>query len=204
MLPISVELENKPCTVIGGGKVALRRVKALLAEGAKVTVISPDLLSELALLVDGVQLKWHSRPFQDGDTIGAFLVIAATNLRAVNAQIGVECNRSQLINIVDDPTGSNFYFPAIGRKGLLTVAVSTEGASPLLAKKIRDDMMRSFDDDFEHFVYFVKEARERILALGLEGAQQKRLLKEIVNDCYLDRTLQQQFLRGLDTTAMMI
>ncbi len=200
MLPITVNLQQKNCIVIGGGNVAYRRVQTLLAEGAKVTVISPDVIPKLAALfekMDEMQLKWLKRPFRDGDTIGAFLVIAATNLRAVNEQIGYESHSNQLVNIVDDPMNSNFYFPAVGRKGLLSIAVSTEGASPVLAKKIRNEVMQNFDDAFEQYLLFVKQARACILSLGLEEKQKRKLLTDIVDNRYIDPTRQAEFLENM-------
>lgn len=199
MLPISVNLQNKKCTVIGGGKVAYRRIQTLLTEGANVTVISPELLPELMTLAENEHIKWLDRPFDDGDCLGAFLVIAATNRKAVNERVAYDCHRNQLVNIVDNPEKSNFYFPAVGRKGLLSIAVSTEGASPGLAKDIRDRLMVQFDDEFEQYIAFVKEAREIILSLGLEELNKRALLKEIVDDRFLNPDLQRDLLTKLKT-----
>ena len=176
MLPISVNLQNKKCIVIGGGKVASRRIETLLAEGANVTVISPELLPELMTLAANEHITWLERPCDDGDCLDAFLVIAATNRKAVNERVAYDCRQHQLVNIVDDPEKSNVYFPAVGRKGLLSIAVSTEGASPVLAKNIRDLVMEQFDDEFEEYVAFVKEARTLILSMKLEERKKRTLL----------------------------
>ncbi|MFF5994191.1 NAD(P)-dependent oxidoreductase [Lysinibacillus sp. KU-BSD001] len=197
MLPISVKLTNKKCIVVGGGKIAYRRTKTLLEAGAHITIISPELLVELRLLVEQGRVEWLARPFDDGDCIGAFLVITATNRRAVNARVAVDCQRNQLINMADDPENSNFHFPAIGRKGALSIAVSTEGTSPVLAKTIRDQVMEQFDDGFEQYMIFAKEARELILSLGFTEERKRELLKEIVDQRYIYLEAQQQFLAHL-------
>ena len=194
MLPISVNLQNKKCIVIGGGKVASRRIQTLLAEGANVTVISPELLPELMILVEDQHIKWFRRPFDDGDCLGAFLVIAATNRKAVNERVAYDCRQNQLVNIVDNPEKSNFYFPAVGRKGLLSIAVSTEGASPILAKNIRDRVMEQFDNEFEQYVAFVKEARALILSMKLEERKKRTLLNELIDNRFLSKAEQIQFL----------
>ena len=194
MLPISVNLQNKKCVVIGGGKVASRRIQTLLAEGANITVISPELLPELMTLAENEHIKWLGRPFDDGDCLGAFLVIAATNRKAVNERVAYDCRHHQLVNIVDQPEISNVYFPAVGRKGLLSIAVSTEGASPILAKNIRDRVMEQFDDEFEQYIAFVKETRAFILSMKLEEREKRTLLHELIDPRLLSKAEQMQFL----------
>ena len=194
MLPISVNLQHKKCIVIGGGKVATRRIKTLLAEGANVTVISPELLPELMILAENEHITWLERPFDDGDCLDAFLVIAATNRKAVNERVAVDCRPHQLVNIVDDPEKSNVYFPAVGRKGLLSIAVSTDGASPILAKNIRDRVMEQFDDEFEQYIIFVKETRALILSMKLEERKKRTLLHELIDHRLLSKAEQIQFL----------
>ena len=203
MLPISVNLQNKKCIVIGGGKVASRRIETLLAEGANVTVISPELLPELMTLAENEHIKWLRRPFDDGDCLGAFLVIAATNRKAVNERVAYDCRQNQLVNIVDHPEKSNFYFPAVGRKGLLSIAVSTDGASPILAKNIRDRVMEQFDDDFEQYIEFVKETRALILSVQLEERKKRTLLRELIDHRLLSKTEQRQFLSRINDSLQI-
>ena len=198
MLPISVNLQNKKCVVIGGGKVAFRRIQTFLAEGANVTVISPELLPELMILAKDQHIKWLERPFDAGDCFEAFLVIAATNHKEVNERIAYHCQQNQLVNIVDNPEKSNVYFPAVGRKGLLSIAVSTEGASPILAKNIRDRVMEQFDDEFEEYVAFVKEVRALILSMTLEERKKRTLLNELIDYRLLSKAEQIKFLSRIN------
>lgn len=197
MLPITINLKKHKCIIVGGGKIAYRRTKTLLAEGAHLVVISPELLPELAVLVEKKRVDWLPRTFEKQDTRDAFLVVAATNKREVNAAVAQSCSPNQLINIADDPENSSFYFPAVGRRGLLSVAVGTDGASPILAKNIRNEIMSQFDETYELYFAFVKISREKILHLQIEETEKRQLLTEIVDKKYLDIRLQRAFLEQL-------
>lgn len=198
MLPITIKVKKRKCVIVGGGKVAYRRTKALLAEGARVVIVSPELLPELECLAENGCVSWLPRVFEEQDIVNAFLVVAATNKREVNEVIARSCSPNQLVNIADDPGNSSFYFPAVGRRGLLTVTVGTDGASPILAKNIRDDIMSQFDDSYESYFSFVKISREKILSLQVGEAEKRQLLTEIVDKKYLDVGLQKAFLEQLN------
>lgn len=198
MLPITIKLKGRKCVVVGGGKIAWRRAKVLLAEGADVWIVSPELLPELQDLIEAEGAEWLPRTFKEQDVLDAFLVVAATNKREVNDAVAKSCNASQLVNIADDPENSSFHFPAVGRRGLLTVAVGTDGASPILAKNIRDDIMAQFDESYEAYFEFVKISREKILSLSLGEEEKRRLLTGIVDKKYLDVDRQKAFLEQLD------
>lgn len=198
MLPITIKMKERKCVIVGGGKIAYRRTKTLLAEGARVAIISPEVLPELAFLVKKGYVSWLPRTFEEQDVIGAFLVVAATNERKVNKAVAHSCSANQLVNIADDPGNSSFYFQAVGRRGLLTVAVGTDGASPILAQNIRDDIMSQFDESYELYFSFVKISREKILSLQVEEGEKRQLLTEIVDKKYLDVGLQKAFLEQLN------
>ncbi|MGM9949358.1 MAG: NAD(P)-binding protein [Lysinibacillus sp.] len=198
MLPITIRLKGRKCVIVGGGKIAWRRAKVLLEEEADVLIVSPELLPELHELVKETGAIWLPRTFKGHDILDAFLVVAATDRREVNDAVAKSCSPSQLLNIADDPGNSSFHFPAVGRRGLLTVAIGTDGASPVLAKNIRDDVMAQFDESYEPYFDFVKISREKILSLALEEAEKRRLLTEIVDKKYLDVNQQKAFLEQLD------
>lgn len=198
MLPITIRLKGRKCVVVGGGRIAFRRAKLLLAEGADVRVVSPELLPELRELIEAAGAEWLPRTFREQDVQDAFLLVAATDRREVNDTVAKCCSAGQLINIADNPENSSFHFPAVGRRGLLTVAVGTDGASPILAKNIRDDIMVQFDESYETYFDFVKISRGKILSLPLSEAQKRRLLTEIVDKKYLDVDQQKAFLEQLD------
>ena len=198
MLPITIKLKGRKCVVVGGGKIAWRRAKLLLVEEADVLIVSPEVLPELQELIEAEGVEWLPRTFKEQDVLNAFLVVAATDRREVNEAVAKSCSANQLVNIADDPENSSFHFPAVGRRGLLTVAVGTEGASPILAKNIRDDIMAQFDESYEAYFEFVKISREKILSLSLGEEEKRRLLTEIVDKKHLDVNRQKTFLEQLD------
>lgn len=198
MLPIMIRLKGQKCVIVGGGKIAYRRTMTLLAEGARIVIVSPELRPELAALIEQKRVGWLPRAFEKQDVHDTFLVVAATNKREVNEAVAHSCSANQLINIADDPENSSFYFPAVGKRGLLTVAVGTEGASPILAKNIRDEIMSQFDESYEAYISFVKISREKILSLRVGEVEKRQLLTEIVDKKYLDAGLQKAFLEQLN------
>jgi siroheme synthase-like protein len=132
-----VDLRGRNALVVGGGRVALEKTQALLACGALVTVVAPDVSDELAAL----PVRVVRRPFGDADIDGQLLVVAATNDRDVNRSVSAAAaNRTTLCNVADDPELCSFILPAIVRRGPIMVGVSTGGASPALAQRIRDDV----------------------------------------------------------------
>jgi precorrin-2 dehydrogenase/sirohydrochlorin ferrochelatase len=138
--PINViGLERRHSVVIGGGNVAARKVAGLLEAGARVTVISPALAPELETLAEAGRVVFIGRDYCTGDLAGAFLAIAATDEPAVNQAVWQEAEQlGCLVNVVDDPAHSNFIVPAVVRRGDVSVAVSTGGASPALARHLRE------------------------------------------------------------------
>jgi siroheme synthase-like protein len=132
-----LDLRGRRCVVVGGGSVGLEKAKGLLACGARVTVVSPELHEELRAL----DVTWREGPYRRSDLRGAFLVVAATSDRSVNERVHRDAEaRAMLCNVADVPDLCNFILPAVHREGPIAVAVSTGGASPALAKRIRDDV----------------------------------------------------------------
>jgi len=177
-------IREKKVVVVGGGKVAYRKVKGLLAECAFVSVVSPDVTEEMARLIEQGQLSWIARIFEASDVKDAFLVIAATNNRQVNHYVADCCHPFQLVNIVDNHKQSTFHVPAKVRRGDLVLTVSTGGASPLLAKKIVDELAEQYPDEYVAYVAFLAEARKLILAQSLAPEQRKILLQQILDERY--------------------
>ena len=129
--------------VIGGGDVAERKGRQLLACGGEVTFISPEATQGVRDLSGGGQAAWEERPYTDGDLAGAFLAIAATDDARVNRQVAREAEeRRVLLNVVDVPSLCQFIAPAVVERGPVTVAVSTSGTSPALARKLREALER--------------------------------------------------------------
>ena len=139
--PIVLDLTGRPCLVVGGGTVALRKVAGLVEAGARVTVVSPSLTPALLRLASGAPLRWRPREYAAGDAAGFTLVMVATDDRAVNAAVAAECReRGIWANCADDPARCDFILPSVLRRGAVTVAVSTGGRSPTLARLLREDL----------------------------------------------------------------
>ena len=133
MYPVMINIREKKVVVVGGGKVAARKIKTLLAEQAAVTVVSPILHAD----IPQAKIQWLARPYQTGDLEGAKLVFACTDQAEVNRQIMEDAAPSQLVNNTGDKTFSDFYNVAIARKKDVSVMISTNGLSPSRSKEIR-------------------------------------------------------------------
>lgn len=167
-LPAFLDLHEKKCIVVGGGEVALRKVKMLLGCGADVSVISPNLHPDLARLVKKKALCRISREYQPGDLEGAVIVIAATNVKEVNDRVTQEAKRSgALVNVVDDPGPSDFIIPSFFRRKDLTIAVSTAGKSPALARKIRTRLEQIFEEEYAILLSLIEEVRSELKLRGI-------------------------------------
>ncbi len=164
--PISlIGLEARRTVVIGGGAVAARKVAGLLAAGAAVTVISPALAPELERMAEAGEVRLLRRPYQPGDLEGAFLVIAATDDPTVNHAVWAEAGRRDcLVNVVDDPAHSNFIVPAIMRRDEITLAISTGGASPALARRLRERLAAVIGPEYGVLAGLLAELRPDLLA----------------------------------------
>lgn len=169
--PISlIGLAERRCVVIGGGVVAARKVAGLLAARAAVTVISPALTPELDRLAADGAVQALRRPYQPGDLAGAFLVIAATDDPAVNQAVWAEANEQGcLVNAVDDPAHSNFIVPAIVRRDEITVAIQTGGASPALARRLRERLEAVFGPEYGVLARLLAELRPELMARFAPG-----------------------------------
>jgi uroporphyrin-III C-methyltransferase/precorrin-2 dehydrogenase/sirohydrochlorin ferrochelatase len=146
--PIYLDLRNRDCLVVGGGPIATGKVAGLLDAGACVTVVAPEASDTIARWHDEGRIAWQRRQFENEDIAPAFMVIAATDDGALNARVYQLANAQQRIaNAVDDLDNCNFIAPAIARNGALQMAVSTSGASPALAKQMRDHIQRELLTD---------------------------------------------------------
>lgn len=155
-----LRLAGRKCLVVGGGEVGLEKVEGLLACDAAVTLIAPEAIEPLRELAAEGSIKWLAREWQPSDLDGAFLVIAATDDSDVNIRIFEEAERrAMLVNVVDVPPLCNFILPAIVRQGPLAIAISTQGASPALAKRIRDEVAARYGEPYARLAVLLNEVR---------------------------------------------
>lgn len=180
MYPLLLKLENSPCLVIGGGTIAERKTVSLLEAGAHITLISPDVTDRLVELIQSNSIDYCNRAFEDGDTEGFFLIIAATNSRESNKQVYREALKNKtLINCVDDPKFCNFYVPAQVTRGSLKITVSTEGKLPLLASRLRRFLNNLFPENMGDTLEELGELRREIISeAGDDENKKNTMMKE--------------------------
>lgn len=183
--PVILRLEGKTVVIVGGGKVAERKVTGLLGTGAEIVIVSPEATDEIQRLHREGKIVWKQKSFSDGDIKDAFMIFAATNIREVNQLIRSSAAPDQLVTIADDPGESNFHVPAHFQRGLLGIAVSTGGASPTLASKIREQLEEQFDDSYEGYLEFLFSKRKWILKEVENASLKRKLLKTIVSSEFL-------------------
>ena len=180
--PVFLDLHNLPCLVIGGGQVGERKVKTLQSCAAKVFLISRDLTPYLEEEVRQGRIELLAPAYQTEHLAGKFLVIGATNDPNLNGKIGREAReRGLLCNIVDKPQECNFILPSLVSRGDLTIAVSTAGKSPALAKKIRQDLERVFPEIYGLYLELLGQIRNEILARNLSQQENQKIFQTLVD-----------------------
>jgi precorrin-2 dehydrogenase/sirohydrochlorin ferrochelatase len=160
--PLMVDLKGKRCIIIGGGQVAERKAGSLLEAGAAVTLVSPDCSPQIEQweLSDTVQVLRHSYRSGLKEMRESLLVFAATDNREVNEAVIREAEAlGKLVTVADSTSSSGFIVPAVVRRGKLTIAVSTGGASPAVAKKIRQELEQAFGEEYEIYLDLLQELR---------------------------------------------
>lgn len=161
--PISLNICGKRCVVVGGGNVALRKVKALLEHGANVEVVSPSLCPELSQLAAAKTISALHKEYEPGDLNGAFIAIAATAESDTNQKVADEARRQKiLVNVVDSSAQSDFIGASYLRRGDLTIAISTAHRSPALARKIRTRLEQDFGAEYASLTSLIEEVRSEL------------------------------------------
>jgi precorrin-2 dehydrogenase/sirohydrochlorin ferrochelatase len=168
--PIFLEMNGRRCVVIGGGAVAERKIAGLLEAGAKVAVISFDITDTIARWSKEKLISFVARRYRTGDLAGFQLAFAATDDPEVNTAVyndGRQCG--VWVNSADDPTHCDFILPSVLRRGNLTVAVSTSGTSPALARTIREELELYFTEEYEQLAKLAAEVRDELRAHSLSA-----------------------------------
>ena len=165
--PVALDLLDRPCLVVGGGSVAEAKVEGLLAAGAQVTVVSPALSERLASWATAGRIAYRQREYITSDLDGQQLVFSATDRRDVTLAVAADARqRGVWVNAADDPETCDFILPSVLRRGRLQVAVSTGGASPALAARVRRDLEHYFTREYEDLVELTAEVRRELRASG--------------------------------------
>lgn len=185
--PLLLDLRNKSVVVVGGGRVAERKIKTLLACQARVRLISPHITRGLEKLARQKRFKWQPRTFRHGDLGRALMVFAATNDPALNHRIAAQLKATPtLVNVANLPGESNFLVPAVVRRGKLLIAISTSGDSPALARKIRRELEQTFGQEFSTFIKTLGRVRKALMARIPSLNRRKRILNRLIQSEVLD------------------
>jgi siroheme synthase-like protein len=162
-----LNLQGKKCVVVGGGNVALRKVKMLLDCGADITVVSPKPHPGMAKLSEKKAIRLIHRDYKVGDLMDATLAVASTDVREINQKVAQQAKRlGILVNVVDDPRLSSFIIPSFFRRGNLIIAVSSGGTSPALARKIRSNLEKSLGKEYATLLSLISEVRSALKERG--------------------------------------
>jgi siroheme synthase-like protein len=189
LFPIFVKLQGRLVVVVGGGEVAAGKIEGMLRAGARVRVIAPEVNVAFAEPIRSRKIEWLPRKFAAGDLDGATLVIAGTSAPGVNASVFREAEaRGILCNAVDDIENCHFYYGSIVQRGDLQIAISTNGKSPALAQRLRQELEQQFGPEYEVWLEWLGAARELLRAAdggGTEG--NKRMLHQLASKPMYER-----------------
>ena len=177
-----LRLAGRRCLVVGGGEVGLEKVEGLLACDGEVTLVAPEVVPQLEAYAAEGSIRWERREFERADLEGKFLAIAATSDTDVNIAVYEAAEeRAMLVNVVDVPPLCNFILPAIVRTGPLAIAISTAGASPALAKRMKREIAAEFGEPYARLAVILNEARGWAKATLPTYRDRKEFFESIVN-----------------------
>jgi precorrin-2 dehydrogenase/sirohydrochlorin ferrochelatase len=187
-IPIFLDVTGRRCVVVGGGEVAARKAESLLAAGAHVVVVSPSLdAPSLTAAVDRGRVEHIARAYQRGDIAGCSLAYAATDDRDLQRAIADEARALGIpLNVVDVPDLCSFIAPAVVKRGALQIAISTAGAAPAFAARIRRELERQFGIEYGIALVVLRAARRRLHSGELDPAVRMRRLKDLADSPLLD------------------
>lgn len=185
--PVNLDVQNRRCLVVGGGPVGTRKVLTLLECGAMVTVVSPLVTEQLSDLANNKSVIWKQRHYQTSDLTGMFLVIGATENEELNWRIHADADRlGKLCNIADRPEACNFILPSVVSRGDLIIAISTSGASPAFAKKLRQDIEKEFGDEYAVFLRLMGAIRKKLLLKSHGPEAHKPIFEKLISKGLLE------------------
>ena len=186
--PVVLDLSGRPVLVVGGGAVALRKARALADAGAAVRVVSPRFVPEFQ---EDARLECVAETYDSHHVRDRLLVIAATDDEAVNVRVAADARAAgSLINVVDQPALCDFLVPAVLERGLLRIAISTGGAAPSLARRLRERLEPQFGPEYAAYLDVMKEVRRRLQGRRLPQEVRRRLFERLSEDDILEAARQ--------------
>ena len=203
--PVMLDVRGRLAIVVGGDRVAAEKAAALSASGAKVSVINPAFCDELLMQAEYKRVTLRRKAYEPGDLEGAFVVVAATNDAQLVEAIWTETQKSgQLVNIVDIPERCSFIMPSILRRGQLTIAVSTEGASPGLAKRIRQNLEEIFPLAYGPYLRLAALARTHLRKNGVSYERRDDFFSDFFTSDVLARLVEGNAAQATVITAELL
>lgn len=191
LFPMFVKLAQRRCLVVGATALAEPKIESLLAARAEVLVVATRATPRVQQWALERKIRWEARAFEAGDLSGAFLVVAATSSSPTNQTVYDEARaRGILCNAVDDPKRCDFYYPAVVRRGRLQIAISTAGASPALAQRLRRQLEQQFGPEYEAWLDWLNEYRNSLSGSPATPGLRRALLHKIASQRGLDDFLQ--------------
>ena len=188
LFPIFVKLRGRLVVVIGGGEIAAGKIDGLLRAGAKVRVVAPEVNAAFIEPIRSGKVEWVAREFQAQDLAGARFVIAATSAPGVNAVVYHEAEtRGILCNAVDDIENCHFYYGSVVQRGDLQIAISTNGKSPALAQRLRQELEQQFGPEYEVWLEWLGAARELLRAAEGGTESNKQMLHHLASKPMYER-----------------
>ena len=192
LFPIFVKLRGRLVVVIGGGEIAAGKIDGLLRAGAKVRVVAPEVNAAFIEPIRSGKVEWVAREFQAPDLAGATFVIAATSAPAVNAAVFREAEaRGILCNAVDDIENCHFYYGSVVQRGDLQIAISTNGKSPALAQRLRQELEQQFGSEYEVWLEWLGAARELLRAAEGGTESNKQMLHHLASKPMYERFMKE-------------
>jgi len=180
--PLALRLSGRLVVVVGGGKVAERKIRRLLGHGCKITLVSPVVSTELGTLIGMGGIHWIERKARGADFEGAFLVLLATDDPQANMELAVEARKAgALVNRADDPEDCDFVFGASLHRGAVEASVFSGGDAPALAAWLRDELESTVGEDIGEFAEFFAELRDQVIGMDPSAEERGGLLRKLLS-----------------------
>ena len=200
-----MDIRDKTCVVIGGGKVARRKLMPLLDAGASVKIVSPQVKDEVSLLAQEGKIKWIEREYVEGDLEGSALAFVAVDDQKVAERAAAEANRLKIpVNSADMPDSCSFTLPAYLERGDLLVTVSTGGKCPALSKKLKEKLAQTIDDSYGEFLDILGDARKMMIDNGLSHDKCRDLLNNLIESDILHHIREGSSSKAREFAAMSV
>jgi precorrin-2 dehydrogenase/sirohydrochlorin ferrochelatase len=182
LFPMFVKLEGRSVLVVGAGRIAEVKIPGLLDSGAQVRVVAPAANDAFRSWATSGAIAYDAREFEAVDLDGVFLVIVATSSPSVNATVFNEARRRNILcNAVDDPENCDFYYPAVVRRGALQIAISTEGKSPALAQRLRQELEEQFGPEYAKWLDHLGQTRAELFGEEMDPEHRRQILHKLAS-----------------------